>query len=171
MTRACWCFIVSAGLLAASPLIPRASQAPADHAGFPGWPTQLEGHALTRLPLEEREVRAARAMPGLVARFTDGNREVIYRWVTAPSRVIHASQECLRGSGYAVVDQAVYADMDGQRWRRFHATRGTTQLMVRESIVDAQGRSFDDVSEWYWEAMLGRSTGPWWMVTVSQQLQ
>ena len=39
-------------------------------------------------------------------------------------------------------------------------------LEVRERITDTNGRGWTDVSEWYWNAIGGKTEGPWWAVTV-----
>ncbi len=170
MTRAAVVFAFSAALLAAAPLVPRDGVDRGELPGFKGWPTHLDGRVLTPLPLEEREARIAQTLPGRIARMTDGQREVIYRWIAEPTRAIHGSEECLRGSGYTLGAVTVDGDAKGRRVRRFVATRGDTTLLVSESIEGADGRTFDDVSQWYWSALLGGSVGPWWMVTVSQSV-
>ncbi|MCI0665355.1 MAG: hypothetical protein L0220_30200 [Acidobacteria bacterium] len=35
----------------------------------------------------------------------------------------------------------------------------------RDVAVD---ENWTDVSSWYWSAMLGRSCGPWWVVTIAE---
>jgi hypothetical protein len=47
-----------------------------------------------------------------------------------------------------------------------HAERGAERLRIRERIIDAGGATWTDISSWYWAALLGRSRGPWWAVTV-----
>ena len=58
-------------------------------------------------------------------------------------------------------------DAEGQLWSSFEARRGQEHLLVRENLVDADGRSFADVSSWYWSAVTGRSRGPWWARTIA----
>jgi hypothetical protein len=38
---------------------------------------------------------------------------------------------------------------------------------VCERIYDGQGKAWTDVSSWYWAAMVGRTRGPWFAVTVA----
>ena len=54
--------------------------------------------------------------------------------------------------------------------RCFTARKGDVALRVCEQIEDAHGQRFADTSAWYWAATLGRSTGPWRAVTVTQPL-
>ena len=54
--------------------------------------------------------------------------------------------------------------------RCFTARKGDVALRVCEQIEDAHGQCFADTSAWYWAAALGRSTGPWRAVTVTQPL-
>ena len=128
MTRAAVGFAFSAALLAAAPLVPRDGVDRGELPGFKGWPTHLDGRVLTPLPLEEREARIAQTLPGRIARMTDGQREVIYRWIAEPPRAIHGSEGWLRGSGYNVGAVTVDGAVKGRRGRGFVGTRGPTRL-------------------------------------------
>ena len=38
-------------------------------------------------------------------------------------------------------------------------------------IYSARGdQSWTDVSSWYWQALLGKTHGPWWAVTVTEKI-
>ena len=93
----------------------------ADDAGiaadkaFPGWPTHYEGRALTELPLTQRELAFVRDFPGRVGRFSDGRREIIIRWVGAPTRRLHPAADCFRGLGYSMTPMPVRQDATGSR--------------------------------------------------------
>jgi hypothetical protein len=140
-------------------------------ASFPGWPHELAGRALTELPLTERERRFAEDFPGRIARFTDGEREVIVRWVTQPTRTLHSAADCFRGIGYAIEPRPLRVDSAQERWGSFTAVRDTERLRVYERIYAAPGASdgnWSDVSSWYWAALFGRTQGPWWAVTVAE---
>ena len=50
-------------------------------------------------PIEER---FARRFPGAIARFTDGERVLIVRQVTRPTRQLHPADDCFRAIGYTV---------------------------------------------------------------------
>ncbi|MES2300217.1 MAG: hypothetical protein V4582_24500 [Pseudomonadota bacterium] len=133
---------------------------------FPGWPSTFEGRRLERLPLSPVELRFQENFPGQLARFSDGRREIILRWITEPSRKLHASGDCFKANGYAISPLPVVLS-GAQRWSAFSATRAGQTLQVSEIIVDQAGGQWSDVSAWYWAAQLGKSHGPWWAVTVA----
>jgi len=141
---------------------------PASGASFPGWPTTLDGRTLRPRPLAERELHFARGLPGRMARFTDGRGELTLRWVTRPTRRLHPAADCYRGLGYRVRPLPSSVDAKGRTWGRFEARRDARVLVVRERIEDARGQGFADVSAWYWSAVLGRTTGPWWAYTIAE---
>ena len=134
------------------------------------WPERFEGRVLTPLPLTARELKFSDDFPGHVARFSDGQREVIIRYVTEATRMLHAASDCLRGVGYSITPSALEVDANGNKWSAFRAVRGTDVLNVRERIFDEQGHSWTDVSAWYWAVMMGRAEGPSWAVTVAASL-
>jgi hypothetical protein len=137
--------------------------------GFRGWPVVFEGHDLKELPLSGREERFAHGFPGRIGRFTDGEREIVIRWATTPSRRLHPAQDCFRGLGYDIHDRPAMTDDRGRRWSCFDAERQGTTLLVRERIHDGAGQGWTDVSSWYWAAVLGDTAGPWWAVTVAER--
>jgi hypothetical protein len=159
-------FALACAIAALAPLAPSAPKA-AVAEGFPGWPSSFEGAALTQLPLSPVELRFQENFPGRVGRFSDGRREVILRWVSSVTRKLHPAGDCFKANGYALTPLPI-AVKDGQQWSGFTAVRGKQQLEVRERIVDAAGAQWSDVSAWYWAVQLGRSSGPWWAVTVAQ---
>jgi hypothetical protein len=136
---------------------------------FPGWPAQIAGRSLRMLPLGSIEQRFAEDFPGRIARFGDGEREIVIRWVAQETRRLHPASDCFRGSGYAVKPQPLIVDNDGVRWGSFIATRGSEQLTVRERIYDGAGHQWTDVSAWYWAAATGKSQGPWWALTIASK--
>jgi len=93
-------------------------------------------------PLELLEEVDVPGFPGRIGRFQAGEESVILRWVNRPTRLLHSSADCFRARGLT-----------------FEGT---------ETIFDADGHGFSDVSEWYWSAALGRSRGPWLGVTHSR---
>ncbi len=138
-----------------------------EKSGFPGWPTTFENRALTRLPLSALEARFARDFPGHIARFTDGKREVIMRWVATPTRKLHPAADCFRANGYIVTPRPIREAGD-QRWATFFAVHGTAKFLVSERIHDQSGRQWSDVSAWYWANQIGDGGGSW-AVTVAQR--
>ena len=137
-------------------------------AAFPGWPASFEGRPLTMLPLSERERRFGDDFPGRVARFTDGEREIVIRWVTEASRKLHPASDCFEGVGYRVEPLPLRVDEAGRRWGSLKATRRDEKLRVFERIYADGGESWPDASAWYWAAAGDAGAGPWWAVTVAE---
>jgi hypothetical protein len=133
----------------------------------PRWPSHFQGRMLTELPLSARERTFLAGFPGAVARFTDGERDIVMRWVTQPTRRLHPAEDCYRGLGYSVSAPRIVTDNDGGRWRCFAASREHDAREVCEQLRDLEGRHWTDVSAWYWSAVLERSRGPWLVTTAS----
>jgi hypothetical protein len=132
----------------------------------PAWPLTWEGEPIRQIPLTEREVIFNQNFPGQVAKFTDGRRELILRWVTKGTRQLHSSSDCFRGTGYRVSPRPAMLDARGARWSCFAAERGRYRLLVRERITDERGREWTDVSAWFWSVLLKQTEGPWLAVTL-----
>lgn len=137
--------------------------------GDPRWPTHFQGKMLSELPLSERERTFLAGFPGSVARFTDGERDIVMRWLTQPTRRLHPAEDCYRGLGYELGESRVVNDGDSSRWRCFTATRHDDVREVCERLQDTDGQRWTDVSAWYWAAVLQRSSGPWLVTTASIQ--
>ena len=148
---------------------PKAGGGAAAAAGFPGWPTHFEGRPLTRLPLSEREERFGEEFPGLVARFTDGRREVIVRFIGEATRRLHPTADCLTAIGYSVRPVPLHVAEDGALWSGFTAERRGERLLVRERVYSDSGGSWPDIPAWYWSAATGAARGPWWALTVAER--
>ena len=133
-------------------------------------PTQWGGRPLRPLALGEVEQRFSRRFPGRIARLTDGEQMLVWREVTAPTRMLHPAADCYRGLGYRIDDARLEHDEHGQLWRCFVAERQGRRLRVCERIVDANGQVYTDASSWFWAAQLQRSTGPWHAITVARAL-
>lgn len=162
---------ISACVLAAIvPFISGKSEFREERIAFPGWPRQFEGINLERLPLSEREERFAQGFPGRIARFRGGRQEIIIRWVTKATRKLHPASDCFKGLGYTIDPGPVWVDQNGVLWRYFEASK-TDKFHVLERIYDDTGNSWTDVSAWYWTALLGKSDGPWWTITIAEQQQ
>jgi len=131
------------------------------------WPSHFQGRMLSELPLSARERTFLSGFPGAVARFTDGERDIVMRWVTQPTRRLHPAEDCYRGLGYIVSSPRIVVDHDGGRWRCFAATREGAAHEVCEQVQDLEGRRWTDVSAWYWAAVLERSRGPWLVTTAA----
>lgn len=160
-------FALACGLAALAPLAGRGAPSSLEADAFAGWPASFEDRPLKELPLSPVEQRFGDQFPGRVARFTDGNREIIMRWVAEGTRKLHPASDCFKANGYAIAPLPIKV-AGKQRWSGFVATRGTQALEVRERIYDASGAQWSDVSAWYWAVQLGQTSGPWWAVTVAQ---
>lgn len=134
------------------------------------WPITFEGKHLQRLALSQREEKFVEAFPGKIARFTDGNREIIIRYVTQATRRLHPASDCLRGVGYSITPRALHVDAAGARWNTFLAVRGADRLQVRELFYTEQGQNWSDVSAWYWSVLMGKATEPTWAITVAESV-
>src|SRR5262245_44139007 len=111
--------VLGAGL---APLLAHTGDAAVSTAkSSPGWPTHYEGQVLTELPLTPREMSFVREFPGRVGRFSDGRREIIMRWVDAPTRRLHPASDCLRASGYGVTPLPVIRNAAGGAMSCFRA--------------------------------------------------
>lgn len=163
-------FLLAAVAAAAAPLLDKAdSAASIANGSFRGWPTDYEGRALTELPLTQREVAFTRDFPGRIGRFSDGRREIIIRWVNAPTRRLHAAADCFRGSGYSTTPLPVRRDAAGAAMGCFRARHGAHDVRVCEVIKDERGESWPDVSAWYSGATLNASRAPWWSFVVAER--
>jgi hypothetical protein len=137
---------------------------------FPGWPRSFEGRALAALPLGERETEFETGFPGRIGRFTDGTREIVVRWVCEATRSLHPAADCYEYSGFEVAPAPVHVDAAGERWSAFEAKRGAERFRVHERLTDDRGKSWTDVSAWYWSALLSPGSGPWWAWTWVERM-
>jgi hypothetical protein len=131
------------------------------------WPTQWEGRPLRPLASSAVEQRFAARFPGAIARFTDGERVLVLREVTRPTRMLHPAADCFRGIGHRIGAARLEHDSRGRLWRCFESTAPDGQVLrVCERIEGSDGSNFVDASAWFWAAASGRSSGPWRAVTV-----
>ncbi|HKP92379.1 MAG TPA: hypothetical protein VJS88_00660 [Chthoniobacterales bacterium] len=154
-------------MCALAALLPLKASRPAAFSGpLPDWPARWDTEEIWRIPLSDRDTKFAEAFPGRIAKFTNGRREFIFRWVGIATRQLHSSADCFRGAGFTVSPEPAYRDEQGRRWSGFSATRGNCRLRVHERIVDQQGREWTDVSAWFWSVALRQTQGPWFSVTM-----
>ena len=132
----------------------------------PTWPATFENRPLTLRTVTATDSQWNATFPGSIARFTDGERELIFRFITKATRKVHPAADCFRGLGYSVALLPPRMDAGGHRWSCFTATRDSTRLRVRERITGAPGEEWTDVSAWFWSALLQRSRGPWMAMTI-----
>lgn len=148
--------------------IERGSSAPSS-SGFPGFPTSLDGQPLEQLALSKQQQVFLKDFPGEVGRFRNGSREIIIRWLYKESRRLHPASDCYKGMGYAVHPAPLRKDFDGQYWSCFRAIKEDQSFFVCEQIYDDFENSWSDVSSWYWAAVLNKTAGPWWAVTIAEE--
>jgi hypothetical protein len=164
-------FLIACLAAAVSPLIPvKGESNPADDS-LPGWPKTFEGRRLTRLDISPREDGFTKSFPGRIAKFTDGRRTILIRWVTRRTRKLHPAADCFKGIGYTVRPSPLHTDRSGNRWGGAICSRGGETLKIRERINDAFGRGWTDVSSWHWAALLGKTSGPWRAVTIVEKVR
>lgn len=151
------------GLLAAAAVLAPLHE-PAPTAG-PGpaepWPDRFEGRALVRLAAAPEDRLLARRFPGHVARFSDGRRQIVLRQVTAPTRRLHPARDCFRAVGYAIGPSPMRLAPGGGPASCFTATRDGRTLRACEQVRGPGGRSWPDISSWYWFALARPASGPW----------
>ena len=142
-------------------------------ANFPGWPEQFNGIPLQQITLSvtlsEREDAFIEDFSGPIACFTDGEQEIIIRWIARPSNILSA-WDCFHRTDYTLSFGPIWRDQDGYPWRTFEASTPDETLQVLEHIYDDTGQSWTDISSWYWAALLRKTTGPWWIVTIIREL-
>lgn len=131
------------------------------------WPKQFEGHNLKPIKLSDTESKFSSGFPGRIAKFSDGQRTILFRQVNKPTRQLHPSSDCYRGNSFHLRPLPALRDGEGKVWSRFSAQKGSQSLEVRELVIDAAGRTWSDTSAWYWSALLGKTQSPWVAVTVA----
>lgn len=163
-------YLAACVLAAVVPLLPIGADSGNDTGGppFAGWPAEFEGRPLQAVELSSREAAFARSTHGRMGRFTDGQREILLRWVPQATRRLHPAGDCFEAIGYKITPRPLWTDSAGRRWGAFLAEKGDATLFVREQIRDEHGQTWSDVSAWYWSAILGRTQGPWWAATVAE---
>jgi len=135
------------------------------------WPTEWEGRALRPLATSEVEQRFAARFPGAIGRFSDGERVLVLRTVSQPTRMLHPAADCFRGLGYRIERAQLEHDARRRLWRCFEAIAPDAgRLRVCERIEATDGGAFTDASSWFWAAALGQSSGPWRAVTLVEAL-
>jgi len=152
---------------AALPFLDRPELERATQTSFTGWPSTYEGRTLFPLRSDAPQAQFTDGFPGRIARFTDGEREYLFRYLERPSRSLHAAGDCYKGSGYRVSPLPLHRDDNGELLGCVAATRGDESVRVCERVFNAAGESWYDVSSWFWAALLKQSTGPWWAVTIA----
>ncbi len=149
-------------------VVPMRSASESSFDQFEGWPSMYEGRPLTEIPASPMVAEFYRRFPGKVGHFSSGSTRYVFRFLTEPTRRLHPAQHCYRASGYDTDSVRACFREDGQRYGCFTARRGSETVRVSERLYDSRGGAWTDVSAWYWAALLGRSQGPWWVVTIAE---
>jgi hypothetical protein len=164
-------FITISALAAIVPFFPVDSGSIQKTHMHPQWPKNFEGRKLKQISLSENELVFTKNYPGKMAKFTDGKRNIAIKLVYHPTRKLHPANDCYKGAGYSIKPLPIYVDKNGNRWGQFSAIKNNEEIRVTERIFDNQGNSWTDVSSWYWAALFEDKTlGPWWAMTVSEQI-
>ena len=112
----------------------------------------------------------------------DARRQIAYVATDQGLTVYHFGQETWEAyhqrDGLAQENiTALALDRQGRLWGCQEMVQGGRRFRVRERITASPpgtggdpGAAWTDVSSWYWAALLGRSPGPWWAVTVAEPL-
>ncbi len=129
------------------------------------WPSSEQGVPLLEIPIPDEQIAFLKTFPGSVRAFAWGNELRIYRWVRQPTRQVHPAADCYRSSGWNVTLCPQIQDADGRRWSVTRVESGEQSLEVLEQIRDGSGQYWTEPSQWYWEALLEKTTGPWWVVS------
>lgn len=129
------------------------------------WHDRANRCNLKRIPLTAMEKQFQSRFPGDIAKFSDGQSEVIFRTIKSPTRQLHPAEDCLKGSGYVLSKDGLTKDEHGVLWHTLQAQRGDKSFKVSERIIDHHGQSWLRVSDWYWAAVIGQTKGPWMSIT------
>jgi hypothetical protein len=152
-------FVLLAAAAALAPLLPRAGGGAPTRAA--SWPAGFEGRKLLPLPPAAEDRVLARSFPGQVARFSDGRRQIVLRRLDSATRRLHPASDCYRAIGYDIAPAPMRLIAGRGPASCFVARRGGRAFLVCEQVGDLEGRSWPDISSWYWAALLGGSQGPW----------
>jgi hypothetical protein len=158
-------FLLSLMFALAAPLLPK-PRVPATSSGFPGWPREFEGVPLHTMPATAQDAWFTRDFPGKVARFAARDRQVVLRWVNSPTRRLHPAAHCFTGAGYQLTPRPMRADADGALMSCFTARKDGDALRVCEQLRDGAGRTWPDISSWYWHAVTAPSGSSWWSYVI-----
>jgi hypothetical protein len=161
--------LVAFTLAAAAPLAPTVATPVARGAAFGGWPDRFDGAPLRRMAAGPQDEWFARDFPGKVARFAAGERQVVIRWVNAPTRRLHPASHCFQGAGFELTPSPMRPDAKGALMSCFTARKGRESLRVCEQLRGANGATWPDVSSWYWSALTAPAGASWWSYVVVEQ--
>lgn len=151
-----------AGFAAVVPLVDDDTR-PVKTSAFPGWPTHYEKRAIAVVPPAPEDAWLSRQFPGRMARFSDGDRQIVLRWVAGPTRLLHPASQCFRGAGYTIGPAAMRHADAGAAKSCFRASKNGVAFVICERVF-AGARSWPDVSAWYWHALLNSTPSGYWAI-------
>lgn len=122
---------------------------------------EYQNTTYARKELNQREIRFSKDFPGSIRRYQSSDSELLIRVINKPSRKLHPSSDCLKGAGFSIAPAPASVDSYGHLLSCVYAVGSELKLKVCEKIVDRDGQAVPDVSTWYWNAILGKSEGPW----------
>lgn len=154
----------SLGLIQGTRILTHRDESQTPHLGE--WPTHFEGAALHTVEATDFEKSFAAQFPGEMATFRSAGRQVILRRATRGTRRLHATETCLRASGFEILERKV----DQEGWLTYFAQNGKERFHVREQITDGT-RTWSSPSPWFWHATLQPKTGPWLAISVITPLR
>ena len=93
---------------------------------------------------------------------------MVMRWTESVTHRVHPLSVCLRANGWSVEPLPIERREDGD-WSAFEARKGNETLAVREQVRAADGAFFADVEGWFWQALAGRTSGPWLVISVASR--
>jgi hypothetical protein len=129
------------------------------------WPQLSTNGKWESIPLSPMEAQFSKEMPGGLAKFTDGETIYILRFVTQITRKLHPIADCFKSSGFKIQSEPKVIFKDGKYFSFFKTISDKENLMVMESIWDTNGKSWSDVSAWYWGNLFD-TNGPWYSCAI-----
>ncbi|HCE46010.1 MAG TPA: hypothetical protein DET40_20890 [Lentisphaeria bacterium] len=136
------------------------------------FPEGIEIGTMSEIGLSSKEKIFFSKFPGKAAKFSDGTRTMILRTVNTPTRLLHPAMECFRGMGYSTSGNGIQLDSRKRMWGVFSASHPDGgAYRVREIVFDSEGKSWSDISAWYWNAEFSLSTGPWTSVLTVEKVE
>jgi hypothetical protein len=135
-------------------------------ATFTGWPAELDGRALTRLPDTTDELRVYARLSVRHARFSDGQRIVLMRWTDERVEGFHLAATCYESFGFALSEARERTGFAGRPETCFRARRGHQTRHVCEHILGGNGRVFANLESWHIARLLGTTAPPYWGISV-----
>lgn len=133
------------------------------------WPVLSTNGIWQILPLSKIESQFSNEMPGGIAKFTDGEKIYILRYVTRVTRKLHPISDCFKSSGFTIKGSQKIVLKEGKYYSTFNAVRDKESLFVMETFWDLNGKSWSDVSAWYWENY-SESKGPWYSSVIINKI-